>query len=73
MGSEVDTMAREGWEAPSGTVDLYWIPLGAGAHAVRLSGRLFEATARACSDDLGAIFTIQRWRLRSLKAALSLR
>jgi hypothetical protein len=23
-------------------VDLYWIPLGAGAHVVRLSGRLFE-------------------------------
>jgi hypothetical protein len=28
---------------PSAAVDLYWIPLGAGAHAVRLSGRLFEA------------------------------
>ena len=25
------------------TVDLYWIPLGAGARVVRLSGRLFEA------------------------------
>lgn len=25
-----------------GTVDLYWIPLGAGAHVVRLSGRLLE-------------------------------
>jgi len=25
------------------TVDLYWIPLGAGAHVVRISGRLFEA------------------------------
>jgi hypothetical protein len=24
-------------------VNLYWIPLGAGAHVVRLSGRLFEA------------------------------
>jgi hypothetical protein len=29
-------------------VDLYWIPLGAGQHVVRLSGRLFEAiSARA--------------------------
>ena len=28
---------------PSATVDLYWIPLGAGQHIVRLSGRLFEA------------------------------
>jgi len=26
-----------------GTVDLYWIPLGAGAHVVRISGKLFEA------------------------------
>ena len=25
------------------TVELYWIPLGAGAHVVRLSGKLFEA------------------------------
>ncbi len=24
-------------------VDLYWIPLGAGTHVVRISGRLFEA------------------------------
>jgi hypothetical protein len=29
--------------APSAAVDLYWIPLGAGQHVVRLSGRLFEA------------------------------
>jgi hypothetical protein len=28
---------------PSATVDLYWIPLGAGQRVVRLSGRLFEA------------------------------
>lgn len=27
----------------SGTIDLYWIPLGAGAHLVRLSGELYEA------------------------------
>ena len=26
-------------------VDLHWIPLGAGAHVVRLSGRLYEALA----------------------------
>jgi hypothetical protein len=30
---------RESW----GAVDLYWIPLGAGAHVVRVSGKLFEA------------------------------
>lgn len=28
---------------PSGTVDLYWIPLGAGGHVVRACGALFEA------------------------------
>jgi hypothetical protein len=26
-------------------VDLYWIPLGAGQHVVRLSGKLYEATS----------------------------
>jgi hypothetical protein len=29
--------------APAGSVDLYWIPLGAGAHVVRVSGKVFEA------------------------------
>jgi hypothetical protein len=28
-----------------GAVDLYWIPVGAGAHVVRISGRLFEAVS----------------------------
>jgi hypothetical protein len=28
-------------------VDLYWLPLGAGGHSVRLNGRLFEAAAAA--------------------------
>ena len=30
---------------PWGAVDLYWIPLGAGAHVVRVSGKLFEAVS----------------------------
>jgi hypothetical protein len=29
--------------APSATVDLYWIPLGAGGHFVRLNGKAYEA------------------------------
>lgn len=29
----------------SAGVDLYWLPLGAGGHSVRLSGRLYEAAA----------------------------
>ena len=28
-----------------GAVDLYWIPLGAGGHSVRLNGKVFEAIA----------------------------
>jgi hypothetical protein len=30
-------------EPPQSAVDLFWIPLGAGAHVVRLSGKLYEA------------------------------
>jgi hypothetical protein len=30
---------------PSGGVDLYWLPLGAGGHSVRLNGKIFEAVA----------------------------
>ncbi len=29
----------------SGSVDLYWLPLGAGGHSVRLNGRVYEAVA----------------------------
>jgi hypothetical protein len=29
-------------------VDLYWLPLGAGGHFVRLNGRIFEAIAARC-------------------------
>ncbi len=40
------TRSARGAERPdpgSGSVDLYWIPLGAGARVVRISGFLFEA------------------------------
>jgi hypothetical protein len=30
---------------PSASVDLYWLPLGAGGHSVRLNGKVFEAVA----------------------------
>jgi hypothetical protein len=33
--------------APDAAVDLYWIPLGAGDHCVRVNGRLYEAIAAA--------------------------
>ncbi len=31
--------------ASSGAVDLYWIPLGAGAHIVRVTGKIFETAS----------------------------
>jgi hypothetical protein len=31
--------------APTARVDLYWLPLGAGGHSVRLNGRVFETVA----------------------------
>lgn len=31
--------------ADESAVDLYWLPLGAGGHSVRLNGRVFEAVA----------------------------
>jgi hypothetical protein len=30
---------------PDASVDLYWLPLGAGGHSVRLNGKIFEAVA----------------------------
>jgi hypothetical protein len=32
-------------EEPEGAIDLYWLPLGAGGHSVRLNGKVFEAIA----------------------------
>jgi hypothetical protein len=31
--------------AKTGSVDLYWLPVGAGGHCVRLGGHIFEALA----------------------------
>jgi len=39
-------MIDEGIEA-TGSLDLFWIPLGAGAHAARFSGAIYEAAAAA--------------------------
>lgn len=44
MNSVVNTTPSEPDAGPPpARVDLYWIPLGAGAHVVRISGWLFEA------------------------------
>ena len=34
-------------QASSPGVDLYWLPLGAGGHSVRINGRVYEALAAA--------------------------
>jgi hypothetical protein len=31
--------------SPRASIDLYWLPLGAGGHSVRLNGRVYEALA----------------------------
>lgn len=31
--------------SPASTIDLFWLPLGAGGHSVRLNGRVYEAVA----------------------------
>jgi hypothetical protein len=35
--------------ATSAAIDLYWLPLGAGGHSVRLNGKVFEAVAARMS------------------------
>lgn len=41
----------------SAAVDLYWLPLGAGGHSVRLNGRVFEAVAaRLERRPVGALY-----------------
>jgi hypothetical protein len=42
-GAGIPVSAAAGLEGAA--VDLYWLPLGAGGHCVRLNGRVFEAAA----------------------------
>jgi hypothetical protein len=50
-----DPLARDSAGPARAAVDLYWLPLGAGGHFVRLNGRVYEALAarrerrRACA------------------------
>ncbi len=41
-------------DEPVATVDLYWLPLGAGGHSVGLNGRVYEALA-ACIERRDAL------------------
>jgi hypothetical protein len=47
MPERLDDGEGGGQPSPSAAVDLFWIPLGAGGHSVRLNGRVFEAIAAA--------------------------
>jgi hypothetical protein len=42
---EATANPRELRRAGSASVDLYWLPLGAGGHSVRLNGKAFEAVS----------------------------
>ena len=45
------------------SIDLYWLPLGAGGHSVRLNGRVFEAVGGAgSSGEIAATSTTRRSR-----------
>jgi hypothetical protein len=44
LEQRLETLGEDG---NSAAVDLYWLPLGAGGHFVRLNGRLYEALAAA--------------------------
>jgi hypothetical protein len=41
-------------------VNLYWIPLGAGGHSVRLNGRVYEAVEAARQHRSDTTSTTQR-------------
>jgi hypothetical protein len=52
-------------EAPDASVDLYWLPLGAGGRSVRSNGRLYEAVAarrehRAATDLYHSALQVQQ-------------
>ena len=44
MSGSADPPAEDA-KAQSAAVDLYWLPLGAGGHSVRLNGRVYEAVS----------------------------
>jgi hypothetical protein len=72
MTSQIGSMPSGASEAsvtgePSGAaIDLYWLPLGAGGHFVRLNGRIYEGI-RAFLDRRRAICTTPRSRSVYLK------
>ena len=49
-------------------IDLYWLPLGAGGHSVRLNGRVFEAVAAGSSGGDAATSTTRPSRCTCQRA-----
>jgi len=45
VGAVEVTITTKASGSSSASIDLYWLPLGAGGHSVRLNGRVFEAVA----------------------------
>jgi hypothetical protein len=39
------TRPPSAFSPPTASIDLYWLPLGAGGHSVRVNGKVFEAVA----------------------------
>ncbi|HEX6229829.1 MAG TPA: hypothetical protein VFZ41_10265 [Solirubrobacterales bacterium] len=65
MLGDVGIPARPGAGRATAAVDLYWLPLGAGGHFVRLNGRIYEALGREWHGVHPAISTTPRSRSRS--------
>jgi hypothetical protein len=58
-------------------IDLYWLPLGAGGHSVRLNGLVFEAIAARLQHrgraDLYQLRTGEMWNSNSFISGLLVR
>ena len=54
------------------SVDLYWLPLGAGGHSVRLNGKVFEVVAARLAHRTHRTCTTRRSSLLFRMGALSL-
>jgi len=55
-------MADTVGEAERASVELYWLPLGAGGRFVRWNGRVFDAVAARMSVANRATSTTPPWR-----------
>jgi hypothetical protein len=64
IGARAEGLARNRMTTtPAPAVDLLWIPLGAGGHAVRLNGKVYEALAALWNTARGTLSTIPLWEV----------